>query len=97
MISFQGTHQAFNFSDQEDFFINIIYKDRSDYDNSIKSYQILCDKFNAKICAFIRQDKLFSIEEGDSLENGDEDTLICKEENIKELSASLKIIKIIKE
>ena len=85
LISFQGTHQAFNFSGQEDFFINIIYKDRSDYDNSIKSYQILCDKFNAKICAFIRQDKLFSIEEGDSLENGDEILLICKEENIKEI------------
>ena len=85
LISFQGTHQAFNFSDQEDFFINIIYKDRDDYDNSIKSYHILCDKFNAKICAFIRQDKLFSIEEGDSLENGDEILLICKEENIKEI------------
>ena len=85
LISFQGTHQVFNFSDPEDFFINIIYKDRDDYDNSIKSYQILCDKFNAKICAFIRQDKLFSIEEGDSLENGDEILLICKEENIKEI------------
>ena len=38
-----------------------------------------------KICAFIRKDKLYSIEDGDIIENNDELLLICKEENIEDI------------
>jgi trk system potassium uptake protein TrkA len=89
LILFQGTHQVFNFSNEENCFINIIYKENGD-DNSIKYYQSACDKFNAKICAFIRKDKLFSIEEDDTLENGDELLFICKEESIEDITKLFK-------
>jgi len=90
LISFQGTHQVFNFSNEENCFINIIYKENDNNDNSIKYYQSACDKFNSKICAFIRDDKLFSIEEGDTLENGDELLFICKEESIEDITKLFK-------
>ena len=90
LISFHGTHQVFNFSNEENCFINIIYKENDNADNSIKYYQSACDKFNSKICAFIREDKLFSIEEGDTLENGDELLFICKEESIEDITKLFK-------
>ena len=90
LISFQGTNQVFNFSNIEDCFINIIFKEQEDLENSIKYYQSACDKFNAKMCAFLREDKLFSIEDGDELENGDELLFICKEENIKDITKLFK-------
>ena len=90
LISFQGTHQVFNFSNEEDCFINIVFKEKDDLENSIKYYQSACDKFNAKICAFIRKDKLFSIEDGDILENGDELLFICKDENIEDITKLFK-------
>ena len=93
LISFQGTHQVFNFSNEEDCFINIVFKEKDDLENSIKYYQSACDKFNAKICAFIRKDKLFSIEDGDILENGDELLFICKDENIEDITKLFKYYK----
>ena len=36
-----------------------------------------------KYVAFIRKDKLFSIEDGDILENGDELLFICKDEKYR--------------
>ena len=90
LISFQGTHQVFNLSDEEDCFINIVFKEKEDIESSIKYYQSACDKFNAKICAFIRNDRLFSIEDGDILENEDELLFICKEENIEDITKLFK-------
>ena len=93
LISYQGTNQVFNFSNEEDCFINIIFKEQEELENSIKYYQSSCDKFNAKICAFIRKDKLFSIEDGDILENGDELLFICKDENIEDITKLFKYYK----
>ena len=39
LISNQGTHQIFNFSNDEDSFINIFYEENNDNENSIKHYQ----------------------------------------------------------
>ena len=90
LILFQGTHQVFNFSNIENCLINIIFKENQELENSIKHYQSACNKFNAKICGFIRNDKLFSIEDGDTLENGDELLFICKEENIEDITKLFK-------
>ena len=90
LISNQGTHQIFNFSNEEDSFINIFYEENNDNENSIKHYQTSCDKFNSKICAFIRNDKLFSIEDDDILQAGDELLIICKEENIVDVTKIFK-------
>ncbi len=86
LIGNQGTHQIFNFSNSENCFLNIIYKDISEQENTIQYFQSECEKLNSKICAFIRNDKLFSIEDGDILQDGDELLFICKEENIKEVT-----------
>lgn len=93
LISNQGTHQIFNFSNDEDSFINIFYEENNDNENSIKHYQTSCDKFNSKICAFIRNDKLFSIEDDDILQAGDELLIICKEENIVDVTKIFKSVK----
>ena len=93
LISNQGTHQIFNFSNEEDSFINIFYEENNDNENSIKHYQTSCDKFNSKICAFIRNDKLFSIEDDDILQAGDELLIICKEENIVDVTKIFKSVK----
>mgnify|MGYP001429197231 FL=1 len=93
LISNQGTHQIFNFSNEEDSFINIFYEENNDNENSIKHYQTSCDKFNSKICAFIRNDKLFSIEDDDILQAGDELLIICKEENIIDVTKIFKSVK----
>lgn len=93
LISNQGTHQIFNFSNDEDSFINIFYEENNDNENSIKHYQTSCDKFNSKICAFIRNDKLFSIEDDDILQAGDELLIICKEENIVDVTKIFKRVK----
>ena len=93
LISNQGTHQIFNFSNDEDSFINIFYEENNDNENSIKHYQASCDKFNSKICAFIRNDKLFSIEDDDILQAGDELLIICKEENIVDVTKIFKRVK----
>tara|TARA_E500000178_G_scaffold92017_2_gene91058 strand:- start:623 stop:1966 length:1344 start_codon:yes stop_codon:yes gene_type:complete len=93
LISNQGTHQIFNFSNDEDSFINIFYEENNDNENSIKHYQTSCDKFNSKICAFIRNDKLFSIEDDDILQAGDELLIICKEENIIDVTKIFKSVK----
>ena len=85
LIKYQGTRQVFNFSDDDDCFINIVFKEKNNEENSIRYFQESCEKFNAKICAFIRKDKLYSIEEGDIIENNDELLLICKEENIEDI------------
>ena len=90
LISNQGTHQIFNFSNDEDSFINIFYEENNDNENSIKHYQASCDKFNSKICAFIRNDKLFSIEDDDILQADDELLIICKEENIVDVTKIFK-------
>jgi len=90
LISNQGTHQIFNLSNDEDSFINIFYEENNDNENSIKHYQTSCDKFNSKICAFIRNDKLFSIEDDDILQAGDELLIICKEENIVDVTKIFK-------
>ena len=93
LISNQGTHQIFNLSNDEDSFINIFYEENNDNENSIKHYQASCDKFNSKICAFIRNDKLFSIEDDDILQAGDELLIICKEENIVDVTKIFKSVK----
>ena len=93
LISNQGTHQIFNFSNDEDSFINIFYEENNDNENSIKHYQASCDKFNSKICAFIRNDKLFSIEDDDILQAGDGLLIICKEENIVDVTKIFKSVK----
>ena len=93
LISYQGTHQFFDFSDKDSCCINIIFREKNDIENSLKHYQLECEKFNAKICAFIRKDKLYSIEDGDVLENGDELIFICKEDNIEDIIRKQKIIK----
>ena len=93
LISNQGTHQIFNFSNDEDSLINIFYEENNDNENSIKHYQTSCDKFNSKICAFIRNDKLFSIEDDDILQAGDELLIICKEENIVDVTKIFKRVK----
>ena len=93
LISNQGTHQIFNFSNDEDSFINIFYEENNDNENSIKHYQTSCDKFNSKICAFIRNDKLFSIEDDDILQADDELLIICKEENIVDVTKIFKRVK----
>ena len=93
LISNQGTHQIFNLSNDEDSFINIFYEENNDNENSIKHYQTSCDKFNSKICAFIRNDKLFSIEDDDILQAGDELLIICKEENIIDVTKIFKSVK----
>ena len=93
LISNQGTHQIFNFSNEEDSFINIFYEENNDNENSIKHYQTSCDKFNSKICAFIRNDKLFSIEDDDILQADDELLIICKEENIVDVTKIFKSVK----
>ena len=93
LISNQGTHQIFNFSNDEDSFINIFYEENNDNENSIKHYQTSCDKFNSKICAFIRNDKLFSIEDDDILQAGDGLLIICKEENIVDVTKIFKSVK----
>ncbi len=85
LIKYQGTRQVFNFSDDDDCFINIVFKEKNNEENSIRYFQESCEKFNAKICAFIRKDKLYSIEDGDIIENNDELLLICKEENIEDI------------
>ena len=90
LISNQGTHQIFNFSNDEDSFINIFYEENNDNENSIKHYQTSCEKFNSKICAFIRNDKLFSIEDDDILQADDELLIICKEENIVDVTKIFK-------
>ena len=93
LISNQGTHQIFNFSNDEDSLINIFYEENNDNENSIKHYQASCDKFNSKICAFIRNDKLFSIEDDDILQADDELLIICKEENIVDVTKIFKRVK----
>ena len=93
LISNQGTHQIFNLSNDEDSFINIFYEENNDNENSIKHYQASCDKFNSKICAFIRNDKLFSIEDDDILQADDELLIICKEENIVDVTKIFKRVK----
>ena len=93
LISNQGTHQIFNLSNEEDSFINIFYEENNDNENSIKHYQTSCDKFNSKICAFIRNDKLFSIEDDDILQADDELLIICKEENIVDVTKIFKRVK----
>ena len=85
LIKYQGTRQVFNFSNDNDCFINIVFKEKNNEENSIMHFQESCEKFNAKICAFIRKDKLYSIEDGDIIENNDELLLICKEENIEDV------------
>ena len=90
LISYQGTHQIFNFSNNENCILNIIFREKNNEENSIKFYQSLCEKLNAQICAFIRKDKIFSIEDGDILEDGDELLFICKEENIKDVAKVFK-------
>lgn len=85
LIKYQGTRQVFNFSNDNDCFINIVFKEKNNEENSIMYFQESCEKFNAKICAFIRKDKLYSIEDGDIIENNDELLLICKEENIEDV------------
>ena len=85
LIKYQGTRQVFNFSNDNDCFINIVFKEKNNEENSIMYFQESCEKFNAKICAFIRKDKLYSIEDGDIIENNDELLLICKEENIEDI------------
>ena len=65
LIKYQGTRQVFNFSNDNDCFINIVFKEKNNEENSIMYFQESCEKFNAKICAFIRKDKLYSIEDGD--------------------------------
>lgn len=85
LIKHQGTRQVFNFSNDNDCFINIVFKEKNNEENSIMYFQESCEKFNAKICAFIRKDKLYSIEDGDIIENNDELLLICKEENIEDI------------
>ena len=85
LIKYQGTRQVFNFSNDNDCFINILFKEKNNEENSIMYFQESCEKFNAKICAFIRKDKLYSIEDGDIIENNDELLLICKEENIEDI------------
>ena len=86
LISNQGAHQIFNFSNEENSFVNIIYKEKDNLENSINYYQSACEKFNAKICAFIRGDKLFSIEDNDLLEDGDELLFICKKDNVIDMA-----------
>ena len=61
LISYQGTHQIFNFSNNENCFLNIIFREKDNEENSIKFYQSVCEKLNAQICAFIRKDKIFSM------------------------------------
>ena len=92
LILFKGTHQVFNFSDPTDCLINIIYNADEDLESSTKHYKTMCEKFNAKLCAFIRHDQLFSIEEDndDILQNGDELLFICKEENIEDITKVFK-------
>ena len=92
LILFKGTHQVFNFSDPTDCLINIIYNANEDLESSTKYYKTMCEKFNAKLCVFIRQDQLFSIEEDndDILQNGDELLFICKEENIEDITKVFK-------
>ena len=85
LIKYQGTRQVFNFSNDNDCFINIVFKEKNNEENSIMYFQESCEKFNAKICAFIRKDKLYSIEDGDIIENNDELLLMCKEENIEDI------------
>ena len=85
LIKYKGTRQVFNFSNDNDCFINIVFKEKNNEENSIMYFQESCEKFNAKICAFIRKDKLYSIEDGDIIENNDELLLICKEENIEDI------------
>ena len=85
LIKYQGTRQVFNFSNDNDCFINIVFKEKNNEENSIMYFQESCEKFNAKVCAFIRKDKLYSIEDGDIIENNDELLLICKEENIEDI------------
>lgn len=98
LILFKGTHQVFNFSDPSDCLINIIYNASEDLENSIKYYKTICEKFNSKLCAFIRQDQIFSIEEDndkdDILQNGDELLFMCKEEHIKDITKVFKNNKI---
>ena len=90
LISHQGTHQIFNFSNSENCFLNIIYKEKDNEENSIKYYQSACEKLNSQICAFIRNDKIFSLEDGDILEDGDELLFICKEETINDIAKIFK-------
>ena len=85
LIKYPGTRQVFNFSNDNDCFINIVFKEKNNEENSIMYFQESCEKCNAKICAFIRKDKLYSIEDGDIIENNDELLLICKEENIEDI------------
>ena len=85
LIKYQGARQVFNFLNDNDCFINIVFKEKNNEENSIMYFQESCEKFNAKICAFIRKDKLYSIEDGDIIENNDELLLICKEENIEDI------------
>tara|TARA_B100001057_G_scaffold413764_1_gene430478 strand:+ start:28 stop:1371 length:1344 start_codon:yes stop_codon:yes gene_type:complete len=86
LIKYQGIRQVFNFSSDEDCFINITFQEDNNSENTIKFYQQACEKFNSKICAFVRNDKLYSIEDGDIIENGDELLFICKEENIEDIT-----------
>ena len=86
LIKYQGTRQVFNFSSDEDCFINITFQENNNSENTIKFYQQSCEKFNSKICAFVRNDKLYSIEDGDIIENGDELLFICKEDNIEDIT-----------
>ena len=86
LIKYQGTRQVFNFSSDEDCFINITFQEDNNNENTIKFYQQACEKFNSKICAFVRNDKLYSIEDGDIIENGDELLFICKEDNIEDIT-----------
>tara|TARA_B100000900_G_scaffold121043_1_gene102143 strand:- start:1 stop:1344 length:1344 start_codon:yes stop_codon:yes gene_type:complete len=86
LIKYQGTRQVFNFSSDEDCFINITFQENNNNENTIKFYQQACEKFNSKICAFVRNDKLYSIEDGDIIENGDELLFICKEDNIEDIT-----------
>ena len=90
LISHQGTHQIFSFSNNENCFLNIIYKEKDNEEKSIKFYQSACEKLNSQICAFIRSDKIFSIEDVDELEDGDELLFICKEENINDIAKIFK-------
>ena len=90
LVSYHGIHQLFNFSNNENCFLNIIFREKDNEENSIKFYQLYCKKLNAQICAFIRKDKIFSLEDDDILEDGDELLFICKEENIKDIAKVFK-------
>ncbi len=86
LITFQGINQIFNFYENENCLINIIYKENNNTNNSINFYQSACENFNVKICAFIRLNKLYSLEDNDILQDKDEILILCKEEHISKIT-----------